>query len=65
MAGAFNSGFSLGSRLYQQTIDNADREARRKAEDEERAARLDSVRLSNDAQRDAASERARLAAATK
>jgi len=62
MAGAFNSGFSLGSKLYQQTLDNADREARRRAEDEERALRLESARLSNDAQREAASERARLAA---
>jgi hypothetical protein len=49
--GAFQTGFQMGSSIYQRSLDNQDREERRKAEAEERALRLEAVRLGLDESR--------------
>jgi len=54
--GAFQTGFSIGKEMYQQSLDNKWREENRQREDEERALRMDASRL--------AIEQARRTAAT-
>lgn len=51
---AFQAGFSMGQTAYQRALDNQDREERRKAEAEERALRMEQIRLGLDAARTAA-----------
>lgn len=60
---AFQSGFSLGSSLYQQALSNADRAAQRKREEEEFALRKQRLVMENEAARDAAGQRAALSQA--
>ena len=46
---AFQSGFQMGQRAYQQALDNKDREERRKAEEEMRAVQVRQIQMGIDA----------------
>lgn len=52
--GAFQSGFNMGRVMYQQALDNRDREQQRREQAEERALRLRSLQLGVEGQEDAA-----------
>lgn len=59
--GAFQSGFQMGQRAWQQALDNKDREEQRKREADEYGLRRQQLVMQNQAMEDAAAQRRELA----
>lgn len=58
--GAFQTGFSIGKELFQQSLDNKWREENRQRDDEERALRMEGSRLTIDQAKRAAANQGRV-----